>query len=219
MKEYTQLIKKYSSGKYSLYSKSGREEKWGNKTIAEEYLKKYFIPKNEYNNIWKPIQSEIFSAESPPSMVFSNGFNALALRGGFLFTRKNYEALQNCLLSINEKYIVVIQNDFHGLISPPLFRMKYPISTTWEELMSGNFISTALFEMFHNDYYVFGENAVWGKYSANDDENPLDIIGFKPNVSNIFIKEFMVSDEEWCILKEWLPEKYLNEYNNLTRKL
>lgn len=86
--------------------------------------------------------------------------------------------------------------------------MSYPSDITWEKLTSGNFISTSLLEMSYNEYFVFSESGNWEKYSANDYEQPLDIIGFKPEYASIFKKNFEQLPEEWEKIKEWLPPEY-----------
>lgn len=57
----------------------------------------------------------------------------------------------------------------------PMFRMKFPVNITWEELTSGNYISAVLLEMSYNEYFVFGNSGSYGKYSANDYEHPMDM--------------------------------------------
>ena len=90
------------------------------------------------------------------------------------------------------------------------FKMKYPVDTPWDELMSGNFISTVLFEMFHDEYFVFSESGMWGMYCANDYDSPLNIIGFKPDYADIFKTQFRRSGEEESEIKQWLPSLYID---------
>ena len=66
--------------------------------------------------------------------------------------------------------------------------------------------------MFQNEYFVFGASDAWGKYAANDYENPLDLIGFKEKYSALFKKNFKVSDEEKQEIISWLPVAYKNIY-------
>lgn len=86
--------------------------------------------------------------------------------------------------------------------------MSFPSDITWKEIMSGNFIATVLFDMCANEYFVFSESGKWGKYSANDYESPLDIIGFKSKYEHIFKKNFELATEEWEEIKDWLPKEY-----------
>jgi hypothetical protein len=208
--EYTKLLEEYSSKTYSLYSNSISEHEWGNRQIANEYLDKYYLSEQYYLEKWKVIQNSIFVNQEKglPEIMFNESFSILINRGGILFTKQDFENLQNCLKKMGEKNLIIIQNDFGVRSDIPPFRMIYPVDITWENLMSGNFISTALFEMFANDYFVFGESGKWGKYSANDCDYPLDIIGFHPEFKPIFFKYFSQNDEEKQEIEEWLPDKY-----------
>lgn len=210
MIEHTKILNEYAHNAYSMYSKSIPESEWGNKEIASEYLKSYFLSIDEYTQKWEPIQRSIFQNELKglPAKVFKEGFTLMAIRGGILFEREDFENLQNCIKAIGDKNLVIVQNDFGGAVEKPLLRMKYPVDITWKSLMSGNFVSTVLFEMFANEYFVFSESGNWGKYSANDYENPLDIIGFKPELAHIFQEHFKQAKEEQEEIREWLPPEY-----------
>lgn len=210
MTEYAQILNEYTSNVYSMYSKAISENEWGNKEVALKYLKKYFLPKEEYQRVWMPIQKSVFQNESSglSAKIFKDEFSLLAIRGGVLFEREDFEILQNCIKKIGDDSIIIIQNDFGGAVEKPLLRMRYPIGISWEDMMSGNFISTVLFEMFANEYFVFSESGSWGKYSANDYDYPLDIIGFKFMYSSVFKEQFKQSKEEQEEIREWLPKEY-----------
>ncbi|MEO1097916.1 MAG: hypothetical protein AAFX57_09185 [Bacteroidota bacterium] len=210
MIEHTQLLNEYASEAYSMYARTISEKEWGNKDAALEYLKKYHLPEDEYLEKWKPVQNMIFKNQdkSLPEMMFNKGFSLLAIRGGVLFEKEDFENLQSCVRQLGDEKLLIIQNDFGGKLNSTPLRMSYPSDITWEELMSGNFISTVIFEMFANEYFVFSESGKWGKYSANDYEQPLDIIGFKPDYESVFRKSFEQPPEEWEEIKEWLPPKY-----------
>ncbi len=210
MVEHVQLLNKYASEVYSMYSQTISENQWGNKSVALEYLKKYYLSNEDYLKNWKPIQNTIFKNQDKglPDVVFKDDFSLLAIRGGILFEKEDFENLQNCIEEVGDTKLIIVQNDYGRKLKVPPFRMIYPSDITWEELMSGNFISTAIFEMFANEYFVFSESGSWGKYSANDYEHPLDLIGFKPQYASVFKKQFKQPQEEWDEIKEWLPLKY-----------
>ncbi len=208
--KYLQLIRKYSAEMYSIYSKDLKEGEWGNEDVAKEYLYKYYLSEDNYLRRWQPIQDQIFYRENIglPEVLFRESFSMAANRGGVLFEQEDFEKLKKCALELGDENIVIIQNDFDRDLNVPPLRMKFPVDISWIELMSGNFISTVLFEMFSNEYFVFSESGTWGKYSANDYEHPLDIIGFKPEYEQIFKGYFSQPPEEWEEIKEWLPPKY-----------
>ena len=208
MMEYSKHIEVYSNYVHSSFSKLVAEGEWGNKKVAEDYLKKYWLSGQEYLTFWKPVQDKIFQNNDLPDLVFQSDFKILALRGGCLFVEEDFNLLQNALLQLGEDYFTVIQHSQDFTEREPMFRMKYPTNITWDELVSGNYISAVLFEMPYNNYYVFGTNGNWGKYSANDYEHPIDIIGFKPELASIFREEFEQPKEEKEEIWEWLPQEY-----------
>ena len=209
MIEYTRHIEEYLIYGHSSFSNLVPANEWGNKELAKKYLAKYWLPMEEYQRDWKPIQDKIFiQGNSLPDLIYSPDFKVVALMGGCLFLKEDFEQLQQALRKIGETHFVVIQNSQEFTDGEPVFRMKFPVSITWEELTSGNYISAVLFEMSYNEYFVFGASSNWGKYSANDYENPLDIIGFKPECSTVFKEQFEQSEEEQEEIREWLPPKY-----------
>lgn len=132
----------------------------------------------------------------------------IAAHGGSLFAREDFEQLQRAVLAVGETEIVVIQNTQDFTSGEPMFRMKFPATITWEEMISGNYISAVLLEMCYNEYYVFGSQGNWGKYSATDHRYPVDIIGFAPEVASIFQAQFEHSEAEKDELRLWLPGIY-----------
>ena len=210
MIEYKNHIDVFSLEGSWWFSKLTSETEWGNLPLAESYLKKYWLSEDEYYAKWRPIQERIFmgSDSSLPDLVFKENFEMVALRGGCLFLKEDFEQLQKCLLEVGEKYLIVVENTFGDQLGEPAFRMKYPAMISWEEITNGNFISSTIIEHPHKEYFVFGASGNWGKYSANDYENPLDIIGFKPECSTIFKEQFEQSEEEQQEIREWLPPKY-----------
>jgi hypothetical protein len=209
MIEYTRHIEEYSVYGHSSFSNLLPSEKWGDKKLAEKYLEKYWLTEQEYLSIWKPIQDNIFiQGKGLPDLIYHPEFEIIALRGGCLFLEEDFLQLQKAMQEFGEEYFVIIQHSQDFTEGEPMFRMKFPTSISWEELTSGNYISAVLLEMSYNEYYVFGSNGIWGKYSANDYENPLDIIGFKPELAHIFQEHFKQPKEEQEEIREWLPQEY-----------
>ncbi|MCZ2101158.1 MAG: hypothetical protein LC107_06440 [Chitinophagales bacterium] len=184
-------------------------DQWEDKNLAEKYLRKYWLPEQEYLSLWKPIQDKVFvQGKSLPNLIYRPEFEMIALRGGCLFLEEDFLQLQKAMQEVGEEYFVIIQHSQEFMEGEPMFRMKFPVNITWEELTSGNYISAVLLEMSYNEYFVFGENGNWGKYSANDYEYPLDIIGFKPELAHIFQEYFKQPKEEQEEIREWLPQEY-----------
>lgn len=209
MKEYIRHIEEYSNYWFSSFSKIVPSNIWGNKVVAEEYINKYWLSEQEYKSFWKPIQDKIFISKNEfPDLLYTSEYEILALRGGCLFLQEDYEQLQKVLLKIGETEFVIIQSTQDFTEGQPMFKMKFPVNTSWEELISGNYISAIIFEMNYNEYYVFGASGVWGKYSATEFEYPLDIIGFKSEFEAVFKQQLKQQKEEQDEILEWLPLEY-----------
>lgn len=210
MMEYNKHIEKFSLKSSWWFSELLSESEWGDISKAKSYLEKYWLTEAEYNSKWISIQKEIFNglSVSPPELVFKEFYEIIVLEGGCLFSKDDFELLQSCLLKMGEKFFIVIENNIGNEPEEPLFRMKYPSNISWEELMSGNFISSTIVEHPNKEFFVFGETTKWGKYSANDYTWPLDLLGFKSSVSEIFKNVFELSKEETNRISEWLPSNY-----------
>jgi hypothetical protein len=208
MNEYKPHLNFFKEYAHMHFSKHVEEADWGKTDIAEEYLEKYWLSADEYFAIWKPIQDQVFQDNSLPEMVFLPGFRLIALEGGCLFTEDDFVRLQKVMIELGEKHMIIIQHSQEFTSGEPMFRMKFPVDIAWDELMSGNYISAVLFEMTYNEYFVFGESGKWGKYSANDYDSPLDILGLKPELTQVFTASFQQPEEEKNQIKEMLPHSY-----------
>ncbi len=195
--------------------------------ISEKYLNRYWLDKKEWKSYWQPLKDKIFAPESVclPDMMFKKDFALFIFIGGVVFTEDDFKALQKCMLEAGDKWFVIAENkhtqpviigENGKTIVHPLLRFKFPAEITWDELLNGGLISMELFETSYKEFFVFGSSAKWGKYAANEywDRSvdpagtPLDIIGFKPEISSIFQKNFKQLKEEQEKIKEWLPPKY-----------
>jgi hypothetical protein len=210
MKEYSAIIDVFSREGYEMYSSIIPASQWGNRKVAEAYLERYWLSFAEYQSTWKQVQDRVFTSQEVglPEMVFSPGYELQATRGGCLFVREEFVRLQECTQAISEKFLFVIENTFGGRVKDPVFRMKFPTGISWEELAGGNFASSILLEMPHKEYFVFGESGAWGKYTANDYEFPLDIVGFKQEVSSVFRNRSKTSESEEREVAQLLPPAY-----------
>lgn len=193
-----------------MYSNSISASHWGNQQVAIDYLERYWLSLPEYLKIAKPVQDQVFINQDVglPSIVFPPQFDLHVLRGGCLFVPDEFARLQECTRSISENFLFVIENTFAGRVKEPTFRMRFPSDISWDEISDGNFISSILLEMPHKEYFVFGESGAWGKYVANDYKFPLDVLGFKPEVSKVFMDNFKISETECRELLNVIPPAY-----------
>jgi hypothetical protein len=187
------------------------ENKWGDRDAATAYMNKYWLSDTEYESIWQPIERTIFhQRKTLPEMVFRDNFDIIACVGGVLMEESDVPNFRSCMNLTGDHEWVVVENLFERQQSHhwPPFRMKYPRSITWEELMSGNYISSVLFEWPGREYFIFGNSGVWGMYAASDYIHPLNIIGYRPEYASSFKTAFALSDEERLEIADWIPPVY-----------
>ena len=209
MKEFDAHVEFYKSSRWEGFSKYTPISDWGNEVHASRYMQKYWLPEQEYFNVWKSIQDKVFKeGRNLPDLIYKNEFMLKVIVGGCLFLEDDFKQLQNALNAIGEEHFVIIQHTQDYTEGEPMFRMKYPVNISWEELSSGNYISAVLLEQMYNQYFVFGTKGNWGKYSANDYIMPLDILGFKPEIASAFKENILQTNEEKEELQKWIPDVY-----------
>ena len=210
---------------------------WLDKTAAENYLKRYglFDEKNEDWEAMKEKQEAIFYLDKRlPDMIFKKDFEFIGLLGGAIFEERDFNQFKSCLDKIGEKTFVVVQELFRyeaETIKHSL-KMKYPADISWEELMSGNYISTILFEGYECDYYVFGESGEWGMYVSDEyysedydgktispDGGPINIMGFSKEYRDIFRKGYEIPDGQYYENVDYLLEDEVEGEEDLNLEL
>lgn len=202
---------------------------------ARLYFEKYWLDEGEYFEKWRPIQDSIFDGKARylPDMMFNPGFELFPLVGGDIFVAESdFTLLQDCIRRTGDENFAIVQNrnvvvgggqiDGDHYDEHPFTRFKYPVDISWTDLMSGGIAGS---EHFHNgckDYFVYGDSGNWGRYVGNSytkptnmvSSNPLNIMGFKKEYSELFRRKFeevrrlepQITPE--ILLSEWLPDSY-----------
>ena len=184
------------------------------KNMTADFLRKYWLNGDELQSLWLPIKDSIFKKGSKrlPDMMFEDNYELIAQKGGVLFTKNEFLFLQKCMRVFGEQTFVLIENSFvreRNETSLPYLHFKFPVDITWEALNNGNEnmpdISFDVLWMMDKEFFVFGDSGVWGKYVGIEyNDTPIDVIGFKPELSSHFIQLKKKLDEIW----EWLPPIY-----------
>ncbi|WP_028972642.1 hypothetical protein [Spirochaeta cellobiosiphila] len=188
MIEYKEILKEYISEYYSIYF--NYDEKWGDVKKAEEYLKKYWLTADEYEATWKKIQCNIFTDINRkfPEIGYKDEYDIYCNAGGCLFTKEDFLILQSGMERLKDHQFVIIENvsgSYNNLSIPPI-TLRFPADISWEELNSGNYISSFVINFSEREYFVFSNSAKWGYYATNDNYIPLGVLGLKNK--NIFEK-------------------------------
>ncbi|WP_373523284.1 hypothetical protein [Aquiflexum sp.] len=209
--ELIQILREYDSPELGFQDRD----------LSKPYLEKYWLDINEFNSFWHFVKNKIFNPDSKdlPELMFNKGFGLLAQKAGILFTKEEYYALQKCMKAAGDQFFVIIENKrtLHSIRSNHIrLRFNYPVNTTWNELCNDNeehlTAEISSYDLLINPqkhFFVFGDSGKWGKYTANAyDYTPLNIIGFKPELSSIFREQFKQQEDEQEEIREWLPQEY-----------
>ena len=178
---------------------------------TERFFRKYWLSGDEYLSKWKPTEESTYAITGQrfPNVRFRREWSLIALRGGRIFAEEDFYSLQACMVETGDTYFAVVEhldeiNPYHG---EPRLRFKFPADITWQELMSGGYVSQSLFEWPVKEYLVFGNSGMWGKVAANDYILPVDLIGYDPRYSAVFRLQFEPLFEREIL--NWLPQNYL----------
>lgn len=228
MIEYKQILKDLGNhDSWEVFHLSVTNRGQGNKKLAKQYLKKYWLTDATYKNEWAAVHHSLFDVNKQlPDMIFKQNFDFISLLGGVMFEAEDFERFRSCIKKLGEKDFVIIEQatGTKRRSSPATFRMRYPIDIAWDELMNGDFVSVSLFEKDENDYYIFGKSNLWGMYVANNffessseaPGNPIRIIGFHPLCRDIFRVVFKIPEGEYCENLNYIPEKERPDLNEWT---
>ena len=195
------------------------------KELTKKYLESYWLYKKELNNFWIPIKNKMFNPDFKwfPDLVFKNGYVIYPMIGFCILGEEYYNKLKKCMIKCGDKEFVILEG-FSDEITPPLYpeysepplRFKYASTLAWNkidwsdhDISKGEGISYELFLSPVRNYYIFGDSGIWGQYSANDYDMPIEILIFKPKHASIFKEAFKQSDEEMERVKKWLPDSYI----------
>lgn len=168
--------------------------------LTEEYFGKYWLTENEYIEKWHTIHVGVFdpNASTLPDKMFSENFELLPLIGGNIFTsQEDFNITKELMRLAGDNYFVVIQNEKHLVqvyngneyVIHPFLRFRYPVEISWDEIMSGGLVTDELFQSCYKEYFIFGDGGNWGRYAANDYEDPsgetvfdpINLMGFRKN--------------------------------------
>jgi len=180
--------------------------------IQEEYLTKYWLTKEELNNVWIDIMTRIFNSNfrNLRDRVFKEDFDFIVTPGSTLLRKQELELLQSCMKITEDKYFIAIEDvevkpeEKRTEFGLPL-RFRFPSNVSNEDIMSGGWLSWDVFNRPIRNFRVFGDSGRWGVYSEYDYEMPLFIIGFHRNYSYLFHSKFIVPTED-------APEEYVPEF-------
>jgi hypothetical protein len=191
---------------------------------SEIFLRKYWLSEEEWQSYWLPLENSIFCPDATrlPDMMFQEGFVFIVAMKGVPFVEFDFHALQNCMKEAGDKEFVMIENYRAPLLdrqrSYPDLRFKFPVDITWDKINNGKVYPFDLASELldgRNEFFIFGDSGSWGKYAACEYmehsfypcTTPLDIIGFKPELTSIFKQHFCCDDQMFFYAPDWSKEE------------
>jgi hypothetical protein len=222
VKDYQPLLDKFANGWTSFFT--GRNYS-GIPNEVEDYLATYWLDKQELDQIWTPIRKKIFPGEfwSFPDRMFPNDFRTIIKVGGsIVYSEEYYKCLQSCMEAAGDHYFIVVEDhaDEHDRSSVyttcpyewPAFHFKYPVTVSYQQIMSGEYLSEEVMLMGDRDYFLYGDSGKWGIYAGDDVLWSLHIVGFQRELSDVFAR-YISSDK----IDEQVPSMLNNALENISR--
>lgn len=144
---------------------------------AIDFLKQYSLNDLEYKDNCVPVMKKVFRCS--PEMSFDvsmmsmselieEGFEYFSYYSSPLFWKESYELIQKISRECGDNNIYIIEDESCEKESDVAFKIKIPVSKSWEDLSNGGFIADVLFNMPNHNYYVFGDSGKWGKWCDYD---------------------------------------------------
>ena len=165
-------------------------EDWLDNKRSVKFLEEFSFINKPLPPEWNPSKEKVFNLPLNkedyiyPTNVFKCDFVTSCKESSILFDKTEYEALQSSLINMGEKQLFIekVQEPYDPL---PLF-LSLPIRLSWEELISGGFIASFLFDYQHGFFYLFSPSAQWGLFVADDAEYEVKILGVKKDYMPCF---------------------------------
>lgn len=181
----TQVLKKYA---IPYYANSGANPSADDIDRAYAYLEKFAVDEDEYccqtlqlfRKVFRNMLDANFNIWSIDiASIFRRGFQSEVHVASPLFSKETYLLFQDMCTVYGDKIFYIIEDELCEEDAAMAVKLKFPVSTTWSEIMSGEFLSNAILRTACRNYYMFGDSGKWGRW-CDYDNNWLDyeIIGF-----------------------------------------
>ena len=207
--EIVNCLNKYSSGYYEDMFGSFDIDTIDSFRRATKFLSDFALNADCYQqecvprmrNVFKPIGVDEFNIyTSPISMLFQPDFETTLHISSPMFTEETYNLFQKICQECNDHFFYIVEDSDEDTA----FQLKIPVTTSWEQLLSGGFISTVLFKMPYNNYRLFGDSCSWGKWC--DYENSwadYEIFGCKLDIPEVinYNQEQALSVDDYLHIK------------------
>ena len=216
MNEYSEILKIYSDAYYSIYCGVADMETWPQLEAAEQFLEKYWMLEKTYDDVWFPIFERIFGdiGYSVSEVQFPEQYVVGLMLGGCLFLESDYLAFTKYLLSIGEAEFAIVRFNNSAQFVDTGIRLVFPVGTSWEEFMSGGFVSKLVAFGTIGACFVVGRSGNWGIFTDNDAWYPYIAIGNDRLLRKEMELAFGAQMKEFSFDSERLPRRLRRQVIN-----
>lgn len=213
-------LEKYSDKFYSLmYGVNDRMSPEESMEKAKAFLLQYAMSDQEYREICLPVMQKIFRCSPDKcfniqamtiSEMFRNDFVYFSYQSAPLFWKESYELVLSICKNCGDHNIFIVEEERCEECPTSVFQIKIPVGIPWNDISDGGFITDVLFNMFRNNYYVFGDSGSWGKWCDYDNDYiDYEVFGYRhSNTAVLAYKDyFSISKNDF--------KEYINLPGNL----
>lgn len=172
------------------------------------YLEKFFIGYEELYETYMP-KIEKLSLPQRDSLkrhhtdpIFQEGFSYTIKEGGYPLDDVLWDRYCNVSRELGGSEIIVVEHLFeNSTLSKKALRLRFPVDTSWETVLSGNVFSVPLCWTDYYPFYIFDDTGEWGVFfSAEYWFFAFDFIGFRPEHESVFRKYFRQTPRDMEIM-------------------
>jgi hypothetical protein len=224
-------LEKYSDEFYSLmYGRKGTGIDASNIDQGRLFLQKYYMDDVEYEGKCMQAMRKVF-ANNPESFfdiryktiqdLLSNQSHYFSYQSSPLFWKESYELIQAICVKYGDRYIYILEEERCETAPEAAFKLKIPVNHSWEMLANGGCIANVLFNMFQNNYYVFGDSGKWGKWCDYDNDFiDYEVFAYKYETPQIaaYKDYFAITEEDYKSLNMVPPNLRGGLWNIIRRE-
>lgn len=194
--EYKYLAQSFCEPDFADYYRSTglTREDWLDNKRSALFLEKYSFINKPLPPEWNLSKERVFNLPFKkedyiyPTDVYKEDFVSSCKKSGGLFDKTGYEALQRSLINLGENQLFIEKE--YEIYDPRPIYLSLPVRLSWEELISGGFIVSFLFDFPHGFFFLFSPSAKWGLFVANDAKCDVEILGVNNNSLQCFSPYF-----------------------------
>lgn len=173
-------LNKYSDEYYSsMFRMNDHHDVIQSMELSKRFLYKYAMDDKEYRDSCLPVLQKVFRVvpsvffdirEKAIGEMFHDNYSFFAYQSSPLFWKESYDLILRICKDCGDNNIFIVEDERCEPFPEMAFKIRLPVECSWENISHGGIISDVLFNMFNNNYYVFGDSGFWGKWCDYDND-------------------------------------------------